>query len=159
MDIPQLERTRKGYGTSANAGRPRPGDRHEIEPSGGDVASYGRRADAPRLGQAHPKELTKLLTQDAYLYANRTKSQLSHHYPSAVHKRTLLIETGSRSPLRRDPFINSHVSSLAPVLASVLIPITGPQMSPVSLFFVTTSTFGHWVICVPAAFLRCGSRF
>ena len=22
-----------------------------------------------------------------------------------------------------------------------------------------TSTFGHWVICVPAAFLRCGSRF
>ena len=23
-------------------------------------------------------------------------------------------------------------------------------MSPVSLFFVTTSTFGHWVICVPA---------
>ena len=39
------------------------------------------------------------------------------------------------------------------------IPITGPRMSPVSLFFVTTSTFGHWVICVPAAFLRCGSRF
>ena len=32
-------------------------------------------------------------------------------------------------------------------------------MSPVSLFFVTTSTFGHWVICVPAAFLGCGSRF
>ena len=52
LDIPQLERTRKGYGTSANAGRPRPGDRHEIEPSGGDVASYGRRADAPRLGRA-----------------------------------------------------------------------------------------------------------
>ena len=23
-------------------------------------------------------------------------------------------------------------------------------MSPVSLFFVTTSTFGHWVICVPS---------
>ena len=39
------------------------------------------------------------------------------------------------------------------------IPITGPRMSPVSLFFVTTSTFGHWVICVPAAFLGCGSRF
>ena len=52
LDIPQLERTRKGYGTSANAGRPRPGGRHEIEPSGGDVASYGRRADAPRLGRA-----------------------------------------------------------------------------------------------------------
>ena len=52
LDIPQLERTRKGYGTSANAGRPRPGGRHEIEPSGGDVASYGRQADAPRLGRA-----------------------------------------------------------------------------------------------------------
>ena len=54
LDIPQLERTRKGYGTSANAGRPRPGDRHEIEPSGGDVTSYGRRADAPRLGTGDP---------------------------------------------------------------------------------------------------------
>ena len=32
-------------------------------------------------------------------------------------------------------------------------------MSPVSLFFVTTSAFGQWVICVPAAFLRSGSRF
>ena len=42
---------------------------------------------------------------------------------------------------------------------SVLIPIRGPWMSPLSLSFVTTSTFGHWVICVPAAFLRCGSRF
>ena len=37
--------------------------------------------------------------------------------------------------------------------------LRGKKMSPVSLFFVTTSTFGHWVICVPAAFLRCGSRF
>ena len=32
-------------------------------------------------------------------------------------------------------------------------------MSLVSLFFVTTSVFDHWVICVPAAFLRSGSRF
>ena len=40
----------------------------------------------------------------------------------------------------------------------MLIPITGPRMSPVSLFFVTTSAFGQWVICVPAAFLRSGSR-
>ena len=32
-------------------------------------------------------------------------------------------------------------------------------MSLVSLFFVTTSVFDQWVICVPAAFLRSGSRF
>ena len=32
-------------------------------------------------------------------------------------------------------------------------------MSPVSLFFVTTSVFDQWVICVPAAFRRSGSRF
>ncbi|KAF6197452.1 hypothetical protein GE061_020207 [Apolygus lucorum] len=31
--------------------------------------------------------------------------------------------------------------------------------SPVSLFFVTTSPCREWVICVPAAFLGCGSRF
>ena len=29
----------------------------------------------------------------------------------------------------------------------------------ISLFFVTTSSFWHWVICVPAAFLKSGSRF
>src|SRR6185437_5106396 len=29
----------------------------------------------------------------------------------------------------------------------------------VSLFFVTTSPFWKWVICAPAAFLGCGSRF
>ena len=29
----------------------------------------------------------------------------------------------------------------------------------ISLFFVTTSSFRHWVICVPAAFLKSGSRF
>jgi hypothetical protein len=27
------------------------------------------------------------------------------------------------------------------------------------LFFVTTSPNWDWVICVPAAFLGCGSRF
>ncbi|KAF6197436.1 hypothetical protein GE061_020191 [Apolygus lucorum] len=32
-------------------------------------------------------------------------------------------------------------------------------LSPVSLFFVTTSPCREWVICVPAAFLGCGSRF
>ena len=32
-------------------------------------------------------------------------------------------------------------------------------MSPASLFFVTTSPSRERVICVPAAFLRCGSRF
>ncbi|KAL0103767.1 hypothetical protein PUN28_017804 [Cardiocondyla obscurior] len=31
-------------------------------------------------------------------------------------------------------------------------------MSPVSLFFVTTSLCREWVICAPAAFLGCGSR-
>jgi hypothetical protein len=30
---------------------------------------------------------------------------------------------------------------------------------PVSLFLVTTSLCQDWVICAPAAFLRCGSRF
>ena len=29
----------------------------------------------------------------------------------------------------------------------------------VLLFFVTTSPCQDWVICAPAAFLRCGSRF
>ena len=32
-------------------------------------------------------------------------------------------------------------------------------MSPALLFLVTTSSFQEWVICAPAAFLRCGSRF
>lgn len=32
-------------------------------------------------------------------------------------------------------------------------------MSPVLLFFVTTSPSQEWVICAPAAFLGCGSRF
>ena len=31
--------------------------------------------------------------------------------------------------------------------------------SPVLLFFVTTSMCQDWVICMPAAFLGCGSRF
>src|SRR4051794_749426 len=30
---------------------------------------------------------------------------------------------------------------------------------PVLLFFVTTSLCQDWVICAPAAFLGCGSRF
>ena len=30
---------------------------------------------------------------------------------------------------------------------------------PVLLFLVTTSLYQDWVICAPAAFLRCGSRF
>ena len=32
-------------------------------------------------------------------------------------------------------------------------------MSPVLLFFVTTSPCREWVICAPATFLGCGSRF
>jgi hypothetical protein len=40
-----------------------------------------------------------------------------------------------------------------------LIPITEPQKSPVSLYFVTTSSFREWVIFAPAAILGCGSRF
>src|SRR5271168_674456 len=32
-------------------------------------------------------------------------------------------------------------------------------MGPVSLFIVTTSPCQDWVICAPAAFLGCGSRF
>ncbi|MED6125762.1 hypothetical protein PIB30_071750 [Stylosanthes scabra] len=36
----------------------------------------------------------------------------------------------------------------------------GPDsMSPVLLFIVTTSPCQDWVICAPAAFLGCGSRF
>uniref|UniRef100_A0A0D2ZVE1 Uncharacterized protein n=1 Tax=Brassica oleracea var. oleracea TaxID=109376 RepID=A0A0D2ZVE1_BRAOL len=33
------------------------------------------------------------------------------------------------------------------------------QKSPVSVFIVTTSPSRDWVICAPAAFLGCGSRF
>ena len=33
------------------------------------------------------------------------------------------------------------------------------QKSPVLLFIVTTSPCRDWVICAPAAFLGCGSRF
>jgi hypothetical protein len=40
-----------------------------------------------------------------------------------------------------------------------LIPITRPLKSLALLFFVTTSPIREWVICVPAAFLGCGSRF
>ena len=36
---------------------------------------------------------------------------------------------------------------------SVLIHISGPRMSLLTLFFITTLTFGHWIICLPAAFL------
>ena len=39
-----------------------------------------------------------------------------------------------------------------------LLPITR-QYCPVLLFLVTTSLCQDWVICAPAAFLRCGSRF
>ena len=35
----------------------------------------------------------------------------------------------------------------------------GLVKSPASLFFVTTSPCREWVICAPAAFLGCGSRF
>jgi hypothetical protein len=37
--------------------------------------------------------------------------------------------------------------------------LQGLGLSPVSLFFVTTSPCWDWVIYAPAAFLRCGSRF
>ena len=40
----------------------------------------------------------------------------------------------------------------------LLIPITKRQ-SLVLVFIVTTSLCQDWVICAPAAFLRCGSRF
>jgi hypothetical protein len=33
------------------------------------------------------------------------------------------------------------------------------RKSPVSVFIVTTSPYWDWVICAPAAFLGCGSRF
>ncbi|KAI3476507.1 hypothetical protein L1887_61931 [Cichorium endivia] len=33
------------------------------------------------------------------------------------------------------------------------------RLSPVLLFIVTTSPCQDWVICAPAAFLGCGSRF
>ena len=33
------------------------------------------------------------------------------------------------------------------------------RKSPVSVFIVTTSPYRDWVICAPAAFLGCGSRF
>ena len=33
------------------------------------------------------------------------------------------------------------------------------QLGPALLFLVTTSLSQYWVICAPAAFLRCGSRF
>src|SRR3954465_3233822 len=33
------------------------------------------------------------------------------------------------------------------------------RKSPVLLFLVTTSLYQDWVICAPAAFLGCGSRF
>ncbi|KAL1990514.1 hypothetical protein VTN49DRAFT_6353 [Thermomyces lanuginosus] len=36
---------------------------------------------------------------------------------------------------------------------------TCPPISPVSVFIVTTSPYRDWVICAPAAFLGCGSRF
>ena len=39
-----------------------------------------------------------------------------------------------------------------------LIPIT-KHIRPVLVFLVTTSLRQDWVICAPAAFLRCGSRF
>ena len=40
----------------------------------------------------------------------------------------------------------------------LLIPITR-HGCPVLLFLVTTSLCQDWVICAPAAFLRCGSHF
>ena len=40
----------------------------------------------------------------------------------------------------------------------LFIPITR-HGCPVLLFLVTTSLCQDWVICAPAAFLRCGSRF
>ena len=43
-------------------------------------------------------------------------------------------------------------------LHSLLIPITRHRC-PVLVFLVTTSLCQDWVICAPAAFLRCSSRF
>ena len=42
--------------------------------------------------------------------------------------------------------------------AFALCSFQSPRRSPVSLFLVTTSLNQDWVICAPAAFLRCGSR-
>ena len=41
---------------------------------------------------------------------------------------------------------------------NLFIPITR-HGCPVLLFLVTTSLYQDWVICAPAAFLRCGSCF
>ena len=43
-------------------------------------------------------------------------------------------------------------------ISALLIPITR-HGCPVLSFLVTTSMCQDWVICTPAAFLRCGSRF
>src|SRR5574343_490122 len=42
--------------------------------------------------------------------------------------------------------------------AFTLCSFQSPRQRPVSVFLVTTSLSQDWVICAPAAFLRCGSR-
>ena len=51
------------------------------------------------------------------------------------------------------PSIRSSVEALPPLHSDY------KPYRLISLFFVTTSSFQHWVICVPAAFLKSGSRF
>ena len=50
LDIPQLSSVRERSTVPRQRGPSSLGGRHEIEPSSGDVASYGRRAAAPRFG-------------------------------------------------------------------------------------------------------------
>ena len=50
LDIPQLSSVRERSTVPRQRGPSSFGGRHEIEPSSGDVASYGRRAAAPRFG-------------------------------------------------------------------------------------------------------------
>lgn len=55
--------------------------------------------------------------------------------------------------------VNSLLYDFLNNLIVLLIPTTGPQKSPVLLFFITTSSSREWVICFPAAILGYGSHW
>ena len=83
--------------------------------------------------------------------------------PSSLNARLAGLTPGGAPPslasagTERPPDLPSSCSSLRDLNCTHSNYKT--QKSPVSVFIVTTSPCRDWVICAPAAFLGCGSRF
>ena len=72
-------------------------------------------------------------------------------------KRAALLSLASTASVECSPDLPSNGSSLRDLDCTHSNCQT--LKSPALLFIVTTSLYQDWVICAPAAFLGCGSRF